>query len=474
MNIKTWSNFSKRRNSTKQPAIAGTDVTCTLKEATSIESPTFVLSSNDFTINYIQAFGHYYFVNDIKSVRNGVIEVSCTQDVLATYKSEIGSYNCYIERSQSAYDNMLADPMVSLKNSVTSWQSGTPGSTNNLIGIFDDEGTYIVSVLNDKGSGTGYTSYYLIGVGAMEKLAAFCNSSPASTAVDLTDWFTKNYLKIPDSVIDCKWTPLSWTTVQNLGSSLVSAEQMRIGNSDISVQGQPVNAYRILKPFALSHTAVSVTLNHRYSDFRKANPYTRGLLNLPYYGFWEFNPLDFESNVITVQYVIDPACGDTLVVIGGDKTVATLRINLGLTVPVGRVLNQVGQGMTSFITGASGIAAAIASGGTAAAVSGIASAAGAVNGLATAALGISPSVHGATEGRAGTMVNRSVYAILTFSDTTDPSDLLPEHGRILLDKRTISTLSGYVQCGGASLDVGSFEEDKERINSFLNSGFYYE
>ena len=73
-------------------------MTVNLKEGTSIEKPTFLLRGDLFSCNYVQAFNHYYFVDDIKSVRNGLTEIDCSMDVLATFKTEIGSYNALIER----------------------------------------------------------------------------------------------------------------------------------------------------------------------------------------------------------------------------------------------------------------------------------------------------------------------------------------------------------------------------------------
>ena len=72
------------------------------------------------------------------------------------------------------------------------------------------------------------------------------------------------------------------------------------------------------------------------------------------------------------------------------------------------------------------------------------------------------------------IVNRSVYAVLTFSDTASPSDLIVHHGRPTMDTRTISTLSGYIQCSNASIECAALDIDKDTINGYLNSGFYYE
>ena len=122
MTIKTWSGFSKRKNSTKQPT-GGTSVTAFLKEGTSIENPTFTLSGNNFTVDYVEAFGHYYFVKDIVSIRNNLIEIECVQDVLATYKSAIIGSSQYVIRSASAASPAYASAPHSAAGTSTSCPS---------------------------------------------------------------------------------------------------------------------------------------------------------------------------------------------------------------------------------------------------------------------------------------------------------------------------------------------------------------
>ena len=65
MVIKVWNSFAKRRNSTLLPAISGTDISCYLKDETSIERPSFILNTPIADYTYVQAFGHFYFVDDV-------------------------------------------------------------------------------------------------------------------------------------------------------------------------------------------------------------------------------------------------------------------------------------------------------------------------------------------------------------------------------------------------------------------------
>lgn len=474
MQIKYWTGFNKRDKSTKQPT-GGTTVDVKLKLPCSIEAPVFQCETIPADANYMQAFGRYYFVREVTYITNTIIEFTCIEDELATYKTDVGNYNAFIERSASSYNIMLPDPYVAIENESTSQQTGTPSSTQKVPSIFDSEGSYIVSVLNKKGSGAGFTTYYAIGVGALKKLAGYCNHNPGDVQgiSNWLEWIQATWCKTADAIIDCKWLPISWETMQSAPNT--ASEVILVGKDEVNYDGEDIYAYRFTNISVKGSTGVQITLPHKYSDFRKGAPYTRGILNLPYYGFWEFNPLDFEEDIVNVNYVVDLTSGDTLIVISGSsKTVATLHINIALTVPVGKVGNQVMSGVTQTLGSIASAAASFTTGGAAGIAAGVAASASAINGIATAATGISPSVNGNTQGRAMTVLNREVYAVLTFSDTTVPADLAHDQGRPLMARRQIGTLSGFVKCSDASLDIAGTSAERTALNAALNSGFFYE
>ena len=97
MTLKTWS-FSKKHNSTAQPAGSSRDYNVVMKENTSIESPVFILGTGiDAGISYCQWSGNYYFVDDIVLISADQVELHCSIDVLATHKTAIGAYTAFIE-----------------------------------------------------------------------------------------------------------------------------------------------------------------------------------------------------------------------------------------------------------------------------------------------------------------------------------------------------------------------------------------
>lgn len=118
MQLTYWLNFSKRKNSTLTPSSEGTTINVELKRETSISNPTFLISGdvgNYVGLNYVYCLGRYYFVSDITSVRNDLFTISGIIDVLATYKSQIGAYNCFVERcsNNSAFDVYVPDYTLS-------------------------------------------------------------------------------------------------------------------------------------------------------------------------------------------------------------------------------------------------------------------------------------------------------------------------------------------------------------------------
>lgn len=112
----TFYNFAKKPNSTKQPDVNGTTANCELIEDTSIINPkirwhepaTPAVNVYDFNYCYIQIFGRYYFVTDIK-YELGTWLISLSVDVLATARDIIGPSTQYVLRSAYEFDGDVLD-----------------------------------------------------------------------------------------------------------------------------------------------------------------------------------------------------------------------------------------------------------------------------------------------------------------------------------------------------------------------------
>ena len=89
-------------------------VSGTLKEETSIIDPIIKIECNIADVkgcNYISVpeFGRSYFVDNIRSIRNGLVEFSCHVDVLSTYAEQIKNNTGIIKRQENEWNLYLND-----------------------------------------------------------------------------------------------------------------------------------------------------------------------------------------------------------------------------------------------------------------------------------------------------------------------------------------------------------------------------
>lgn len=85
-----------------------------LRAETSIIDPVILISasmSNVKTANYLEIseFGRKYFITNIRSVRDGVIEISAHVDVLSTYATQLLMNKAIISRSENDWNLYLND-----------------------------------------------------------------------------------------------------------------------------------------------------------------------------------------------------------------------------------------------------------------------------------------------------------------------------------------------------------------------------
>ena len=461
MTITYWTNFVKRKNSTLQPSSTGTDLTVTLKEGTSIEKPTFILTGNLFTCNYVKAFEHYYFVDDIKSIRNNLSEIECSMDVLATFKTDIGNYTALIERSSTYYDIKYPDPAVSMKNDINT--AYTSASVSHL----GSTGYFALTVLNNDGSQTGFMVTYFVAASTLRSIAQYVNTDWGSAATDVVSWLQATFLRTADCIVDCRWLPIDSSAF----TSDTSYEDIVIGVDTLT----GIKGYRLAYP----HVAVnagSISIPHVYTDFRKYAPYTTVKLYIPCYGVVDLNALDFDNDTVYWTYYIDPQTGDAAVFLAADSgynvTVASYTFNISVQCPVGRVGIDIMGFMTSGLATSAMVAGAMALPSKFSTAAGIATGASAINTLG-AMLGTTASVHGTMGGRVMSL-NITFYLGIEYKATQDPTSVADESGRPCMAQHQLSTCSGFVKCVNADVPIAGMGGEKEVVNEYLNGGFYYE
>ena len=93
----------------------------TLKDSTSLIDPVIVIQcshENVVDCNYLRIaqFNRKYFVNNIKSVRNDLYELSCHVDVLSSFKNEIRKNTAILHRSENDYELDFDDGSIKTFN----------------------------------------------------------------------------------------------------------------------------------------------------------------------------------------------------------------------------------------------------------------------------------------------------------------------------------------------------------------------
>ena len=89
-------------------------VSGTLRQETSIIDPVFIVAGDldvFIGVNYltVSSFGRSYFVNNIRSVRSGLVELTCHVDVLSSFAAQIRTNSAIIRRQENNWNLYLND-----------------------------------------------------------------------------------------------------------------------------------------------------------------------------------------------------------------------------------------------------------------------------------------------------------------------------------------------------------------------------
>lgn len=447
MVIEAYSGFSKKHNSTKQPSGSGTQINVKLKDGTSILKPHFRLHNYNFAHNYIKWGSRCYFVDDIISLSNNEAEYVCSSDPMATFKSDIGSSSQYVLRSASASDGKVMDTKYpTLADTDDSYIPLTDISN----GIDVDSGTYVLG-LKSKEADAG-VAFYAMTSAQFSGFVSYLYSGGWLDATDISVSLQKMLVDPFDYVVSCNWYPFTITgTPTTVYFGYWDWTGHTMSRIDESNRIKSFNHATTLP----DHPQVS------RGSYLNASPFTRLEVDLYAFGKFAIDPNRFlDSRSISVNMTIDLFTGiGTVKVFSTSGTV--YKACATCSVPI--QLSQVQTDLTRPLISVAGAAVAY----------------GTQNYVGMAA-GISDAVRSALPqiSSIGSVGSIAAYAY-------NPPDIEVVHyrianednaqiGRPLCAQRTISTLSGYIQCEDADLDTAAAPSEKDEIISYMNNGFYYE
>ena len=444
--------FSKKINSTAQPT-GGTEFDCFIKSPSSIMNPVVELSINPMAYNYayISEFSRYYFINDIRFDR-GLWICSLNIDVLATYKTTIGSTSTYILRANNEQNPYIIDTAFPMTGNVTYdstiFESGISTSYNS--------GYYIVTTTGDQAA-NGKTTYQLTPANFSRLVSALFTTADGLNWGDLTQGVINSLMNPIEYISSVIWSPTSFTTS---GSAHVVCGLWDSG----------ITADLVTNILQLSYT-VDIPKHPQaatYGKYCNLAPFTHYDLDL---GFTGTIPLD-TSMLVDVSQILISIRRDTmtgLAVVEGRTVTANDQMQLfKLTAPYGVPIpmTQITSNISPVIQNAVNAGASAATGdllGTAF------SAVGFIGSMVEALAG-NVTNSGAQGSIAGHQMPKRLFS--RFYEIADRNTA--DMGKPLFSNRQPSVLGGYMKCANAHVAISGTSAEASMVNSYMEAGFYYE
>lgn len=494
--------FNKRENSTAIPSASPTNVNATLIDDTSVMHPTFKL---DFFTKknyvYVADFNRYYFVDNVRTFQN-FWYYECTCDVLASYKSQIGSQSHYVLRAASAYDEYISDAMYPAKVKM-----GGSQVLSGSVMSFSSNHSYIIGITgysNDiRTNQTGSVTYYQFNDEAlynfvyylMHEINEWCHIE----AQGYDDPGVQEALINPiQYIVSCIALPIPMQSPANVGAANAwpSANRIDFGyyTYPLNWEGNPVSgaSVRCVPRGATVKEGTTVNIpKHPQQATRgkylNCSPFSDYTFHC---GPWGDIPIDpaalVDSTDLYYEILYDVCQGNGRLQISPYGTSSAPFANIlysgyaqvGVPIQLAQAIINPYEASMQYerdYNAAVGSAMSTASSAISLNASGLAEyQTNTVQIIYDATINKYPKV--SSSGSNGSMLSfMDIYkCYLSHQYYTVVDENLAELGRPLYQVKQINTLSGYILCQGADTHLAATQEEIVKVNQYLNSGFFYE
>lgn len=470
MEIVLYKNFSKRHNSTKQvTGLTGVTKEVRLKEKCDVVHPSFFLADVD-GYTYLKAWNLYYFIDEIAYDINGAQYISCTIDVLGTWKAQILATTAYIEYSSSNYDEQVIDDRIAQR--VTKDFSVEVEGTL-FVGNHEAGCICLMAANNRQGS-----QAWILTISNFQTMVARLISAGSSVWESLMEMFGDAV----GSIIGARYIPIPYSYFEDKYFNNYR-DQIYLGDYNTGIGGIFFDGY--------ANDHIDILIPRRYNDFRRCSQFTAYRLCLPFIGTVELSPENLVGySALGIYIEMNCASGSLAYAVWAKgevgqplKLLGTYSGEFGRQIPVATdQINAVGVigGSTAAGTGlvsgvAKNIAAPLALGGYG---GGILAVGAVLAGIATATIAANKqdfvNIGGYGGGFAETLFNAIYLQEITNDCRTEPSELTTLYGRPCMKVLSLSTLTGYVKTVGFSIDIDAISPFRKMINDALDSGIYIE
>lgn len=489
--------FAKRENSTKQPtATAAASYSCLLKTGSGVVSPSLEIATSDnvsqWNYAHIPAFGRYYWVQEW-TWNNGqwIAHLEC--DVLASYKTQIGSSTQYVERAAAEYDGLIVDTLFPTKTGpeTRTLVMETEVSTGPTLANSYTSGCYIVGIINnDTSAQIGGVSYYQMTYSQLALLKQvllsdidymFDSTTPASEKMK-----SKTEVNPFQYIVSCKWMAINFENDNPVRNNIP------LGWWNVGITGKNVKISDTVTPYIYAFNLSQPNGQHPQAasrgKFLNCSPYTKytcnfapfGVFNIPSETFadqkyiqmlmWvdvltgaaalRINTASFDPSNIKDARNIYAASGSIAV----DVQLSQIIYNpQSSSVPIISTIGKIGMGivgtLNSIIPGNKG------------------SKQESMTFLRS--IGNAAGLNEPTGSVVGNM-----GSIAPFKDAPTPlistscmllvDDDNQSVGKPLCKNKQISSLTGYIACAHVEIELPATDREAENVINYMEGGFFYE
>lgn len=469
INVNFYS-FSKKENSTKIPTGTPTTYACNLKDSCGILNPSIILdlgaSGNPTSLNYayISAFNRYYFVDEW-TYNEGLWECILTVDVLATYKTEIGTSSQYVLRAalNTAWDGSIVDNYFPAKG----FYSTSVDTKDSFWDVANS--TLILGVISSDSGGSitrGAVRYYALNSTQAKNFFDWMfninNYAEGGTWQEISSDFAKILFNPFQYIASAFWVPFSV-------SGITKPLKYGYWDSGINVTEIAADSYKwITGSFTIpQHPQASSR-----GVFLNQAPYSTYVVDFPPFGRIEIDSLivgDAPKLYFGVATDLQSGLGKLIL---STKSTSGGIVDVN-NVNIGIIDGQVGVPTTLAQMQMNNPASMVAGVGSAIASIATGSIAGAVSGIGNAISASIPELQ--YSGTQGSVTNfylgkpKFITRTLNIVDANDE-----HHGRPVCKELVINTLAGYVLCSDGELDIDATANELRRLSDYLTGGFFYE
>lgn len=464
--------INKRSNSTKLPTGNGTVVEVNLKAPTSLIKPIFIIDGVNETYNYCKFEGRYYWIDDIIILSNDIMELHCSVDVLATYRSQILASTQYVLRSASNYDTNVVDSFYPAKTEYTSYR-------DTALKVFNyTTMSYIIGIIGNTGiSGynVGSIAYYWLSPSEMSSFINYLMSDDPSwidiDTAEMSQGLQKALINPNQYIASCIALPLSRPAQEGTW-----VNKIRYGWYDI----QPSSEFtcRILQPsdFLVSKQFTLPIRKHPQASDRgnylNYSPYARYDIEFQPFGLIPLDTTRLSTgDEITINIAIDITTGSAQMNIQSTddptSTIAAYSMaQVGIPIQLSQLSVNGLEAFANIVNESASAASSLLSFNAAGAISSTTSA------IVTSIEAQFPQVEksGSNGSFIETLLFPTIHSRFTHIVDNDNEDI----GRPLCQKKVLSTLSGFTMVRDADIELNATTLEIDQVKSYLMEGFFIE